>query len=225
MTDDRKTPKPGHEGPTTDELPASAKERRKERLRKLQQAAILDAAEVIIVRDGYHSAKMSDIAKEAGFSTGSLYTYFAGKDEIFQHMIAARFDKLYEELEEGLARSDDFMELIGHLTTTYADFMEERRSFLNVIHAAYPLVLIGPATQAPDLAHQSFAKFAGFLERVIQMGIDEGFLRPLPAREMAAIFLGMVDSINQLWLTEDPPRPFAEIVPVVLDVLFNGVKT
>lgn len=214
------------EGAITGEYTPSAKALRKERLRAVQQAAILDAAEVIFVRDGYHAAKMTDIAAKAGFSTGSLYTYFDGKEKIFQTMIADRFGVLYEKLEAQMDRADTFVELIAHLTTIYAEFMDERRTFMRVIHAAYPVVIIGPSAHAQlgDVALESYQSFVGLLERVIARGIEERVLRDLPPREMASLFLGMMDAANQLWLMEDPPSSFTEKVPRVLDVLLNGVK-
>lgn len=210
----------------TGEYTASAKALRKERLRAVQQAAILDAAEVIFVRDGYHAAKMTDIAEQAGFSTGSLYTYFDGKEEIFQSMIAERFGVLYQKLEAELDRADSFFELIAHLATIYAEFMDERRTFMRVIHAAYPVVIIGPNAHAQlgDVALESFQRFVGLLERIIARGIEERVLRDLPAREMASLFLGMMDAANHLWLMDDSPSSFSKKVPIVLDVLLNGVK-
>lgn len=43
---------------------------------------ILDAAERVFARAGFHAATMSDIAVEAGMSPGNLYRYFASKDAI-----------------------------------------------------------------------------------------------------------------------------------------------
>jgi AcrR family transcriptional regulator len=214
------------EGAITGEYAPSARDRRKERLRAVQQTAILDAAEVIFVRDGYHAAKMTDIAEQAGFSTGSLYTYFNGKEEIFQTMIAERFGVLYQLLEAELDRAGSFFELIARLATIYAEFMDERRTFMRIIHAAYPVVIIGPSAHAQlgDVALESYQRFAELLERVVARGIAEEVLRDLPPREMASLFLGMMDAANQLWLLQDPPSSFAEKVPMVLDVLLNGVR-
>lgn len=43
---------------------------------------ILDAAERVFARDGFHAATMNDVAAEAGMSPGNLYRYFANKDAI-----------------------------------------------------------------------------------------------------------------------------------------------
>lgn len=50
--------------------------------------AILDAAEAVFVRVGYHEAKMADIAAQTGFSVGTLYNYFDNKEAVFAALVA-----------------------------------------------------------------------------------------------------------------------------------------
>src|SRR6478735_5033585 len=62
---------------------------------------ILDAAERVFARSGFHVATMHDVAAEAGMSPGNLYRYFSSKDAIIAGMaerdrslIAADFGEL-----------------------------------------------------------------------------------------------------------------------------------
>ncbi|MGF1601831.1 MAG: TetR/AcrR family transcriptional regulator [Thermosynechococcaceae cyanobacterium] len=47
-----------------------------------KQQEILDAAIVVFTRQGYHAAKMADIAIEAGMGKGTLYEYFPTKEAL-----------------------------------------------------------------------------------------------------------------------------------------------
>lgn len=47
---------------------------------------ILDAAERVFARAGFHAATMQDVAREAGMSPGNLYRYFASKDVLVAGM-------------------------------------------------------------------------------------------------------------------------------------------
>lgn len=47
---------------------------------------ILDAAERVFARAGFHVATMQDVAAEAGMSPGNLYRYFHSKDAIIAGM-------------------------------------------------------------------------------------------------------------------------------------------
>lgn len=56
-------------------------------LREQQKAAtrgrLLDAAQMVFARRGYHAASVDEVAREAGATTGALYAHFAGKEDLF----------------------------------------------------------------------------------------------------------------------------------------------
>ncbi len=51
-----------------------------------QREQILDRSFGFFARRGYGSVTMRTLAKELGFSTGTLYHYFDGKDDLFRRM-------------------------------------------------------------------------------------------------------------------------------------------
>jgi AcrR family transcriptional regulator len=55
---------------------------RKERQEQTREQVIAAAARVF-ARRGYHQATVGEIASEAGFTIGALYSNFAGKEELF----------------------------------------------------------------------------------------------------------------------------------------------
>jgi AcrR family transcriptional regulator len=57
---------------------------------------VIDAAVRVFARDGYRSAHMSDVAKEAGLSEAALYRYVDGKEGLF--VLAIRHALLLEPL-------------------------------------------------------------------------------------------------------------------------------
>ncbi|QZY52399.1 TetR/AcrR family transcriptional regulator [Leucobacter tenebrionis] len=63
-------------------MPKISDERREER-----RGQILDAAVRCFSRSGYHRTSMTDIIAESGLSSGAIYGYFRGKQEII-HAVA-----------------------------------------------------------------------------------------------------------------------------------------
>jgi AcrR family transcriptional regulator len=53
------------------------------------QAALVRAAQTVFERDGFLGARIADITATARTATGSFYTYFNGKEEIFLAVVAA----------------------------------------------------------------------------------------------------------------------------------------
>lgn len=56
--------------------------------------ALITAAREVFERDGYLDARISDISKAAGVASGSFYTYFNDKEEVF----AALVEMVQEEM-------------------------------------------------------------------------------------------------------------------------------
>lgn len=75
---------------------------------------ILNAAIRVFSRDGYDKAQVSAIAQEAGVGTGSIYLYFAGKDDILQEIFARFWENLASEMNS-LAHTDPLFRLNDQL--------------------------------------------------------------------------------------------------------------
>ena len=59
---------------------------------------ILDGARQVFLRAGYDGASMGEIAKAAGVSKGTLYSYFASKEGLFERLILDERTSLAEAL-------------------------------------------------------------------------------------------------------------------------------
>ncbi|MGF0174261.1 TetR/AcrR family transcriptional regulator [Streptomyces sp. Marseille-Q5077] len=70
--------------------------------------ALVGAARRIFERDGYLDARIVDIAAEAGVATGSFYTHFTSKEDVFAAVLARLQDEM---LHAGV--SDDSADVDG----------------------------------------------------------------------------------------------------------------
>jgi AcrR family transcriptional regulator len=87
--------------------------------REQRRADILAAAREEVVARGYLSFAMRDIAARAGISAGSLYSYFATKEDIFAALFAERLADLEAEVALICARSNDLRELLVDVSRAY----------------------------------------------------------------------------------------------------------
>jgi AcrR family transcriptional regulator len=76
---------------------------------------LLAAAVEVFVEQGYDGARLQDIARAAGLTTGAIYANFRGKDELLFAAIGARAGAEVDGLlAEGLGREPrEFLELLG----------------------------------------------------------------------------------------------------------------
>ncbi len=76
---------------------------------------LLAAAVEVFVEQGYEGARLQDIARAAGLTTGAVYANFRGKDELLFAAIGARAGiEVDALLAEALGREPrEFLELLG----------------------------------------------------------------------------------------------------------------
>jgi AcrR family transcriptional regulator len=67
---------------------------------------LVDAATRVVARRGFHAATVDEIAEEAGYSVGALYSNFDGKDDLFLAVFDGHL-RWYEERLEQAAESAD----------------------------------------------------------------------------------------------------------------------
>lgn len=60
--------------------------------RALTRRRLLDGAEAVFARSGFHGASVEEIAREAGATTGALYSNFASKEDLFLALFEERID-------------------------------------------------------------------------------------------------------------------------------------
>lgn len=68
------------------------------------RVALVTAARGVFERDGFLASRLTDITAEANCSTGSFYTYFNSKEEIFLAVMEAARDEM---LHPGVPHVDD----------------------------------------------------------------------------------------------------------------------
>ncbi|WP_433725491.1 TetR/AcrR family transcriptional regulator [Nocardia sp. CA-129566] len=83
------------------------------------RTALVIAAREVFERDGFLDARISDISKEAGVASGSFYTYFDSKEEIFAAVVEqVREEMLHPHIRERVG-IDDPRELIAAANREY----------------------------------------------------------------------------------------------------------
>ena len=53
----------------------------------VKRSQIIEGARRVFIDKGFEAASMNDITREAGVSKGTIYVYFANKEELFEALI------------------------------------------------------------------------------------------------------------------------------------------
>ncbi len=69
---------------------------------------LLQAARVVFLRRGFHGATLDEIAEEAGYTTGAVYSNFAGKDDLFLALLDEQLGRSIVRALENARGADSF---------------------------------------------------------------------------------------------------------------------
>ena len=182
------------------------------------RAALVAAARKVFERDGYLDAKLTEIAKVAGCATGSFYTYFANKEEIF----AAVLEQAQQDMmHPGMGRVSDADDPYAVLEASNRAYLEAYRRNAKLMGLMEQVAQIDPEFRAfrarrADAFIQRNATGIADLQR---RGIADGDIDPLlAARALSAMvsrlaysifvagevsegadFDAVVDTVTRLW--------------------------
>jgi AcrR family transcriptional regulator len=111
--------------PTTQRQPADRRATRRQ--------AIIETAARLFAELGYASCEMERVAAEIGIAKGTLYLYFASKEELFYASVDHGMQQLQSAVEQAIKPVTDPFERIAAGTRAYLEFFEEHSQYAELL--------------------------------------------------------------------------------------------
>jgi AcrR family transcriptional regulator len=93
---------------------------------------MLEGAETVFARAGYHGATMQEIAEEAEFSVGALYNMFENKESMYAQLLEMRVEDFCEGVYGRIEAESGVMGQIRAVIEAELDFFRHHRRFLRI---------------------------------------------------------------------------------------------
>lgn len=189
-----------------DEPPEPRWRRRKDARRPEIIAAAID----LFTERGFAATRLDDVAKRAGVSKGTLYLYFASKEDLFkslvQEMLVVNIAELETTAQSYPGPTIDILD--GMLMT-----ISER--IVNSPAVVLPKLMIAEAANFPDLAkfyvEEVVQRLMGVVAQLMARGVARGEFHPLPFETIGPLFMGPI-LLAAVWKTT-----FAPVASIQLD--------
>jgi AcrR family transcriptional regulator len=193
----------------------------RERVRRHPRAQtreeLLDAAAGVFAERGFHGASVEAVADAAGYSTGALYSNFAGKEELFLSLYEERIQRRRGELREAAARSGP-----AAAAAAVDESLRRDRDFF-LLYFEFAL----HAARNPDFARrfqavrdEGLAELtAGLADALEHLGIQSRLAPEELARAVRALSYGM--ALDHLVGDTDAPE---NLVGRLLHLTFAGMR-
>lgn len=188
----------------------AARSRREER-RLLQQdvsrSQLLDAAEEIFARKGFHETTLKEVAELAEFSVGSVYSFFQSKDDLFTQVFVRRGEEFMPEMRAIVADDDaDPVEQLHALVDFEIGFFRQHSRF-GRLYLRYSSATMMSTDRSIDMANRSRYDEAMELQsQLMRRGQGAGVIRDGDPDVLARLFSGLISgyqSLDPAVLTDD----------------------
>ncbi|MGB5218183.1 MAG: TetR/AcrR family transcriptional regulator [Smithella sp.] len=198
---------------------------RKEREFNTRRAEILEHAEKIFSVKGYHNVTMAEIACASGFSTGSLYQFFDGKENLYTSMIGEKLDLMYTEIRKTTEKASNIIDKIDTIVDAQLQFMEKNADFCRLFLKGESAVLSETMTSLREKLIEGYLQHINFIENLLKEGIEKGLIRNLPVNDMAQSLFYLIRASSIEWMLSLNNKSPTAKKKFILDIFFNGVKT
>jgi AcrR family transcriptional regulator len=197
---------------------------RKEREFNMRRMEILEQAEKVFATKGFHNVTVAEIAHASGFSIGSLYQFFEGKENLYTTMISEKLDLMYAEIRKATNTAKDITGKLEALIDAHLQFIEKNTDFCRLFIKGENAALSEAMTSLRQKIIDDYFKHIKFIENLLKEGIKKGLLRALPPHEMAEALFHLIRASSIEWMLVSAKECLISKKGFILDIFLHGVK-
>ena len=151
---------------------------KRERRKDARPGELLEAALDLFVEKGFAGTRAEEVAKRAGVSKGTLFLYFASKEELFKAVVRQNISGRFGEWN---AEFDSFEGSTADMLRFFMGMWWQRVGSTKV--SGITKMMLTEAANFPELAHfyqqEVIAPAHELIRRMLQRGVDRGDFAPI----------------------------------------------
>ncbi len=149
---------------------------RKEKERIFREDLIIDAATKLFKKNGFDSATMEDIAKEADYTKPTLYKYFKNREEILLAVYLQGWQDSLDMLYAAMEEVETGIEKLEWAADAYFKFFSENVIYFDLLRYMYSnnIKLDAPESDRKKNYENRRKQIREDFGKVIKLGMDDG---------------------------------------------------
>ncbi|MET1001001.1 MAG: TetR/AcrR family transcriptional regulator, partial [Acidimicrobiia bacterium] len=181
----------------------SPREQRRQQHQELSRAQILDAAEAVFARKGFHDATVKEIAAAAEFSVGGVYSFFADKDDVFVQIYLRRGAEFMAGMRAVLAEPGTPRAALHRLAGYQVQFFREHTNFGRLYLRGSGATLGDLITKTDQAVVENYTEAMNLQTKLFRDGQDAGELRDGDPEVLAVLFSGLVAAFQSTDISDE----------------------
>lgn len=199
-----------------------------ERRKEARPQELLAAAIDLFVERGFASTRLEDVARRAGVSKGTLYLYYANKEDLFKAVVRQSIVPVIGDAETSVAEFEGHSaELLRHVILNWW----RRVGATNA--SGISKLILAEADNFPELARfyqqEVMTRGIGMLSSMLERGVRRGEFRGVDIAQTAQVLIAPLLMLSTWKHTIAPcercdlqPEAFLE---AFLDITLRGLVT
>jgi len=197
---------------------------RRERERAARRAELLVAAEALFHQHGYHGTTMAALASAAELPLATIYTFFPSKEQIYFTLIEERAADLFAAVEAASAATPPGLARLIAVVEEVVAFFGAHRAFFQLYISTRSGLEWTVKDDLGEAVNRIYNRHLDLLEATIKEAISRGEVKDHPAAEIAHAVAGLTNAFLFQWVVERTDRPLADQLPVLMDLLLDGIR-
>ena len=178
---------------------SARREQRRVEHQDLSRAQLLDAAEEVFGRKGFYATTLKEVAELAGFSVGSVYSFFANKDDLFRQVYLRRGDEFMPKLRAIIDSRSPAIEVLHDVVRFQVQFFRDHPNFgrLYLWHSGHVFGSEGGPPFDPAIV-QNFEEAMVLQAKLFARGQRAGDLRRGDPEVLSRLLSGLVGAYQEM---------------------------
>jgi len=182
--------------------------------------AIIDAALEAFAEYGYHNCQVAKIARQAGIADGTIYLYFANKEDLLVSVFREKMIEFISQLKVMLEDYDDVMEKLSALVHFNFNHLEKNPSLANFLQIQLRQSDNYIRSGIADPLKQYYQIIEELVDEAKRQGYFNAAINTKVARE---VIFGSMDEIVSCWVFNNRKYSLSKNAADVLTILRNGL--
>ncbi|GAB4336330.1 MAG: hypothetical protein Kow0099_09260 [Candidatus Abyssubacteria bacterium] len=205
-------------GPRVNPLP------RKERERLQREREILEAAERVFSRRGFFAAQVSEIAKEAEFAVGTLYSFFKSKEDIYRRLVEEKFRECIAKYKQAAESADGDPRLqIERLIEAKVEYFLDNKAFFRIYVTEFRGMGHSLQRELRGELASLYDEYLLWLSDIFRDGVRAGIFVEMDPDALSTALEAVSNSALVRYLRSGQEASPSQMTDAIRKILFEGI--
>ncbi|MFD0673366.1 TetR/AcrR family transcriptional regulator [Cohnella sp. GCM10027633] len=180
---------------------------------------IVDAAAQSFALYGYKATTMDQVAKLANVGKGTIYTFFATKEELFDEIMNALIRDMKRVADEEYDAARPFFDNLSRILTRLLDYREKHQLAVKMAQEVRDMNT-PKASEGLDRIERALQ---GYIQAKVQAAVEKGELKPCDPAVTAFVMLKLYLALATDWQKSHEPLSKTQMTELFRLYLMEGI--